>query len=92
MVGQFVTSKAGHDKGTLYVVVGEQGNLLALSDGKGKTTEAPKKKSRKHLQPINAFVADELKEKLASGAKVRPEEIKFAIRQYKETICCNKER
>ena len=87
-----MTSKAGHDKDTLYVVVGDQGNLLALSDGRGKTVDAPKKKSRKHLQPINAFVADELKEKLVSGAKVWPEEIKFAIRQYKENICCNKER
>lgn len=92
MVGQFVTSKAGHDKDTLYVVVGEQGNVLALADGKSKTVEAPKKKSRKHLQPINAFAADELREKLESGEKVRPEEIKFAIRQYKENICCNKER
>lgn len=27
MIGQFATSKAGHDKGTLYVIVAEEGQI-----------------------------------------------------------------
>lgn len=82
MTGQFVTSKAGHDRGTLYVIVAEEEEFVYLSDGRLKEPANPKKKRRKHIQPINAQVEDTLKAKLESGETVRPEEIKFAIRQF----------
>lgn len=80
MIGQFVTSKAGHDKGTLYVITAEEGDFVYLCDGRLKPVEAPKKKRRKHIQPINAMVEEELRERLASGGRVRDEEIRYAVR------------
>ncbi|MCM1189784.1 MAG: KOW domain-containing RNA-binding protein [bacterium] len=83
MTGQFVTSKAGHDRGTLYIVVVEEGEYVWLSDGRRKNPDRPKKKNRKHIQPINASDVG-IREKLMAGETVRPEEIKFAIRQFSE--------
>jgi len=82
MIGQFAVSKAGHDKDTLYVVVAEEGEFVFLCDGKTKTPEKPKKKKRKHIQPVNRTVEEELLGKLQSGGKVYPEEIRYAVKQY----------
>ena len=82
MVGQFAVSKAGHDKGNLYVVVAEEGEFVYLCDGKTKTPEKPKKKKQKHIQPVKRTVEEELLQKLQSGAKVYPEEIRYAVKQY----------
>ena len=84
MVGQFVTSKAGHDKGTLYVVCAMEGDFLYLCDGRLKTYESPKKKRLKHVQPINRTVDAVLQRRLGDGGKVYDEEIKYAIKQYKD--------
>ena len=51
-VGQFAVSKAGHDKGVLYVVVAQEGEFAFLCDGKTKTLENPKKKKLKHIFPF----------------------------------------
>ena len=82
MIGQFAISKAGHDKGNLYVVVAEEGEFVFLSDGKTKTPEKPKKKKRKHIQPVNRTVEEELWEKLQAGEKIYPEEIRYAVKKY----------
>ena len=82
MIGQLVTSKAGHDKGTLYVVVAVEGEFVYLSDGKLKLPETPKKKKKKHIQSMNVFVGQELTKKLESKSKVYAEEIKYALKQY----------
>ena len=82
MIGQFVTSKAGHDKGTLYVVTAEEGDFVYLCDGRLKRLEKPKKKRRRHIQPVNSAVEKELRERLAAGGQVRDEEIRYAIEHY----------
>lgn len=82
MIGQLVTSKAGHDKGTLYVVVAAEGDFVYLSDGKLKGPENPKRKRLKHIQPISAYVDEALAEKLKRKSKVYAEEIKYALKQY----------
>ncbi len=82
MIGQFATSKAGHDKGRLYVVVAQEDDFVYLSDGRLKGPDQPKKKRRKHIQPINARVEECLLERLRAGEKVYPEEIKYALKQY----------
>lgn len=82
MKGQFVTSRAGHDRGTLYVIVAEEDEFVYLSDGRLKSPEKPKKKRRKHIQPVNACVEDALRARLEAGEAIRPEEIKFAIKQF----------
>ena len=84
MIGQFALSKAGHDKGSLYVIIAQEQDFLFLCDGKTKTPEKPKKKKRKHVQPIHTQVDDALLQKLSAGGKVYPEEIKYAIKQYQK--------
>ena len=88
MIGQFVTSKAGHDKGTLYVVTAEEGDFVYLCDGRLKRLEAPKKKRRRHIQPVNHTVEEELRERLVAGGQVRDEEISYAIKQYRLSFAC----
>ena len=82
-IGQFVTSKAGHDKGTLYVVSNLDEEFVYLCDGRLKLLAAPKKKRMKHVQPINEVVDAELQRRLIDSEKVYDEEIKYAIKQYK---------
>lgn len=83
MVGQFATSKAGHDKDTLYVIVAEEGDFVELSDGRLKPVENPKRKKRKHIQPINETVDEELLQALKQRNAVN-EQIKYALKQYKK--------
>ncbi len=52
MVGYMARSVAGHDKGTLYIIIEERDQYLLVADGKLKTLEKPKKKNPKHLQLI----------------------------------------
>ena len=84
MTGQCAFSKAGHDKGALYVVVGCEGDFVYLCDGRLKLMASPKKKRLKHIQPVNRQVSKELLCRLTTGQRVRDEEIKFAIKQYRE--------
>ena len=53
MIGQLAASRAGHDKDTVYVIVGQKDDFVYVCDGKRKLPDAPKKKRRKHVQPIN---------------------------------------
>lgn len=46
------TSKAGHDKGKQYVVLGWEGDVCLLVNGTTKLLEKPKKKNQKHVQLI----------------------------------------
>lgn len=81
-IGQLMTSKAGHDKDTLYVVMAQEGDFVYLSDGRLKPPDRPKKKRLKHVQPINRFVKGELLGRLREGEKVYPEEIRYALKNF----------
>lgn len=80
MVGMFAVSKAGHDKGQMYIIIKEEGDFVYLADGRLKTIESPKKKRKKHLQPVKKGIDAVLAEKLQSGKPVYNEEIKYAIK------------
>jgi ribosomal protein L14E/L6E/L27E len=87
MIGNFATSKAGHDKDKCYVIVREEGDFVFLSDGRLKTVANPKKKRRKHIQIINKTVSENILERLkmpeGQGTNpIRDEEIKYEIKQY----------
>lgn len=45
-------SKAGHDKNHIYVVIGEEGDVVFLANGTTKKCQSPKKKKKIHIQPI----------------------------------------
>lgn len=80
MIGMFAVSKAGHDKGQMYIIIKEEGDFVYLADGRLKTMESPKKKRKKHLQPVKKGMDEALAEKLKSGKPVYNEEIKYAIK------------
>lgn len=82
MIGQLATSRAGHDKNRLYVIVAQKDDDVYLCDGDLRPPDKPKKKRRKHIQLINAYVDDRLRSRLSGGEKIYGEEIKYALKQY----------
>lgn len=52
MVGMLATSKAGHDKDSVYVIIQEAGEYIYVADGRVRTVERPKRKNKKHIQII----------------------------------------
>lgn len=60
MLGEFATSKAGHDKDRLYMIVGEEEEWVYLCDGRLRGVEHPKKKKKKHIQIIHSSAEDAL--------------------------------
>lgn len=82
MVGMFVKSKAGHDKNQIYMIYSETEECVYLVDGKLKTVDHPKKKSKKHVQLIHKFIDEESIRKLEASIPLQNETIKYAIKQY----------
>ena len=50
--GMLAKSKAGHDKGHIYMIYDVDETYVYLVDGKTRSLEKPKKKKRKHVQVI----------------------------------------
>lgn len=86
MIGKFAISKAGHDKSQIYVIVAEEGEFVSLCDGKYKPLSKPKKKRKKHIQVIDRTVDELLLTKLRNHEKVVDEQIKFNIKNMKQSI------
>lgn len=51
--GSLVYSRAGRDKGTLFVVLAKEGDWVYLADGHTRKAEKPKKKRLKHINKTN---------------------------------------
>ncbi len=82
MIGKFATSKAGHDKNTVYGIVACDNEFLYLCDGRLKTISKPKKKNMKHIQIISRTVDEELLRRFINKETIFDEEIKYVIKQY----------
>lgn len=82
MIGKLAISKSGHDKGQLYVIVGEDERNLYLADGVLKTIDHPKKKNKKHVQPILRIPA-EVEAILSSEKELKDLEMKRALKCYR---------
>ena len=52
-IGMLAKSKAGHDKGNVYVIYDMDETYVYLVDGVLKTIDRPKKKKKKHIQIIS---------------------------------------
>ena len=50
--GMLAKSKAGHDKGKVYVIYDVDDTYVYLVDGRIRLLENPKQKKRKHVQVI----------------------------------------
>ena len=81
MIGKFATSKAGHDKTKLYIIIKKDAEYVYLVDGELKPIEKPKKKSKKHIQIINR-VDETIQNKLETKQIIYNEDIKRAIKLY----------
>ena len=80
--GMLAVSKAGHDKGRLYVVLKADQEFVYLADGKNRSVLSPKKKKRKHIQ-INSYIPGTLQKALKTEQKLEDKQIKKAIKEYK---------
>lgn len=58
-IGMIVRSTAGHDKGELMLVVGFQGNMALICDGRQRPLERPKKKNPKHLKATSFVITED---------------------------------
>ena len=84
MTGFLASSKAGHDKDKIYVIIKEDAEYVWLADGKIKTMDNPKKKRKKHIQPIKYFNNEEITTSLLEGGKITDLEIVMALKNYKK--------
>ena len=67
-LGYFAISLAGHDKGRIYMIVSEEGEMLALCDGIYRPIGNPKYKKKKHVQMIRSErMAESFPELMNSG-------------------------
>ena len=75
VVSEVVEATAGRDSGKLFYVLGTEGEMLLLANGKDRPLEKPKRKKCKHvrkvLRPDTRVAA-----KLASGDKVLNSELR----------------
>lgn len=82
IVGMLASSKAGHDKDSVYVIIREDGEYIYVADGKSRTVERPKRKNKKHVQvikrkrmlePENGFSDLEIKRTIKEYVREREE-------------------
>lgn len=90
MIGELATSKAGHDKERLYMIVGEEGECVYLCDGRLRGVEHPKKKKKKHIQIIHSSAQDTLIQIIKQNLPEERDEIDRQIRKTLEDYLRNK--
>ena len=86
MTGFLASSKAGHDKDKIYVIIREDKEYVWLADGKYKTNVNLKKKRKKHIQVIKYFNNEEIRTKLLENKEVSDFEIVMALKKYKQQM------
>ena len=74
--GMLVRSKAGRDKGCIYVIICVNDEYVYLSDGRGNPPGWKKRKNRKHLQVI----LKERVENIADKETIRKTIVKYSQR------------
>lgn len=77
-------SKAGHDKGKVYIVISRDKDFCYLTDGRLKPLDRPKKKRFKHVQPIKYF-PEPVDEEIESLVELTDPDVKRILRLY-ETL------
>ena len=90
MLGEFATSKAGHDKDRLYMIVGEEEECVYLCDGRLRGVEHPKKKKKKHIQIIHSSAQESLIQSIKQYLPGEETGIDQKIRETLEAYLCNK--
>ena len=85
-VGQVVMSKAGRDKGRIFLVHDIiDGDYVSIIDGSLRILDNPKKKKIKHLIVYNTILS-ELKDKIENNVNVNDAYIRKLIEASKESF------
>ena len=80
--GRLARSKAGRDKGRLCVVAEVvDADFVLTCDGRLRTFDRPKKKRKKHLQPLFALTED-----VAEGRSIENHTLRAWIREEEEKL------
>ena len=80
--GRLARSMAGRDRGRLFVVVSEQDeDFVMVCDGRLRTFDRPKKKRKKHLQPLPALLGD-----VAEGRRLENHQLRQLICEEEEKL------
>ncbi len=74
-ISDLAVSTAGRDQGELYYCVGGDQRFVMLANGKDRTLEKPKRKSRRHVQKVLRSET-RVAEKLRAGDKVPNSELR----------------
>ena len=82
--GWIARSAAGHDKGTLLCVLGQEGGYLLLADGKRRRAASPKRKKTGHVEMVcrGAFRHPAIR-KLEDGLAVSDSELRRALGAFR---------
>ena len=75
MISDLVISTAGRDQGSLYYCVGSDQRYVMLVNGKDRTLDKPKRKSRRHVKKVLRSET-RVAEKLRLGDKVLNSELR----------------
>ncbi|MDD6770012.1 hypothetical protein [Inconstantimicrobium porci] len=78
LIGRMVLSEAGHDKGDLYIIIGEYSkDSVLLVNGSTKTTKKPKLKKFKHLS-----LTDVLDEEIQKSIHEKDKNLDLIIKRF----------
>lgn len=89
MTGKLARSKKGHDKGCVYLITREEGDSVWVTNGKTKPVDQPKRKNKKHIQPI-LHLPDEIRKLLADEEKPDDDKVRRILKLYRRS-CGNDE-
>ena len=82
VIGRVCTSRAGHDKGRAFLIVGVfDDNHVLLSDGETRKLSRPKKKKLSHLH-IEPQKTDEIAKKFAESKEVLDADVRKALQLF----------
>lgn len=81
VIGRVAYSKAGRDKGRLFIVVGVVNeDFVLIADGDLRPVDRPKRKRIKHLRYTD-LTAESILVKMENGRKLLNADLKNAIRE-----------
>ena len=85
-VGSVVISKAGRDRGRLFLVIEEvDDDFVMIANGDLRKLDRLKKKRRKHLKPTGTVVKA-LSDRLSAGLPAQDHELRAWLREEEEKL------
>ena len=85
-VGSVVISKAGRDRGRIFLVIEEvDADFVRIANGELRKRDRLKKKRRKHLKPTGAGVQAR-RDRISEGKTVEDHELRAWLREEEEKL------